>query len=111
MSEIHSLQLTPEEAALIDRYFGFYRALDIGQRLPESEAQRHFVEVCRCQAKATSLHEIAYFKFRMLAKVQHDEPVDAAQRIDEFGEGVPQPGWFTDDGWKRMRGQYLSNSD
>jgi len=111
VSDSESLELTPEETALIERYLDFYRALDGGQRLPSTEAQRHFVEVCQCQAKADSAHEIAYFKYRVLVNKQRSEATDGPGGIDEVGEGVPKPGWFTDEGWKRMRGQYLSNSE
>lgn len=104
-------QLTPEETALIGRYLHFYRSLDTGQRLPSTPAQRHFVAVCRCRAKANSAHEVAYFKYRMQAAKQRAEAEQAPSGINEFGEGVPKPGWFTDEGWRRMRGQYLSNSD
>jgi len=69
------------------------------------------VAVCRCEAKAQTAHEIAYFKYRKLLNQRRGDTQPAAHEIDELGEGVPQPGWFTDDGWKRMRGQYLSNSD
>jgi uncharacterized protein YifE (UPF0438 family) len=111
VSENDSCQLTPVETALIQRYLGFYRALDTEERLPATEAQRHFVAVCRCEAKAQSPHEIAYVKYRMLVNSRRDEATDARQGIDEFEQGVPKPGWFSDEGWKRMRGQYLSNSD
>jgi uncharacterized protein YifE (UPF0438 family) len=104
-------QLTAEEAALVERYLPFYRALDGGQRSPSTPEQRHFVAVCRCQAKAQTPHEIAYFKYRALVARQRVEQGAASGGIDEFGDGVPQPGWFTDEGWKRMRGGYLSNSD
>ena len=30
--------------------------------------------------------------------------------LEEFGEGVPSPGWFTDEGWRRMRGGYRYDS-
>jgi uncharacterized protein YifE (UPF0438 family) len=30
--------------------------------------------------------------------------------FEEFGEGVPRPGWFTDEGWRRMRGGYRFDS-
>jgi uncharacterized protein YifE (UPF0438 family) len=110
MSEDQSWQLTPEVAVLIEQYLDFYRALDSGRRHPSTETQRHFVAVCRCAAKAQSAHEIAYLKYRML-RLQHAEPLRDAHAVDDLGEGVPQPGWFTDEGWKRMRGQYRSNSD
>ena len=111
MSENEGRDLTPEETALVERHLNFYRALDTGQRLPSTEAQRHFVAVCRCEAEAHSPHEVEYFKYRMLLNQQRNEGLHAAQDINELGDGVPKPGWFTDEGWKRMRGQYLSNSD
>jgi hypothetical protein len=30
--------------------------------------------------------------------------------IQEFEEGTPRPGWFTDEGWRRMRGRYRYDS-
>jgi uncharacterized protein YifE (UPF0438 family) len=111
MPDNESWQLTAEEAALVNRYLSFYRALDTGRRVPTTDAQRRFVDVCRCEANAESPHEIAYIKYRMLIKKHRNEDARFEHDIDEFGEGVPQLGWFTDEGWKRMRGQYLSNSD
>ena len=32
------------------------------------------------------------------------------QEIEEFGEGTPRPGWFSDEGWRRMRSGYRSDS-
>ena len=32
------------------------------------------------------------------------------REIDEFGDGVPRPGWCSDEGWKRMRSGYRSDS-
>jgi hypothetical protein len=46
----------------------------------------------------------------MLTNKQRHKSAKATHRIDDLGEGVPLPGWFSDAGWKRMRGQYLSNS-
>ena len=105
-----SLELTADEVSLIERHLDFYRSLDSGQRAPATEAQRHFVAVCQCQAKADSIHEVAYLKYKMLAARQR-LIMESGPTISEFAEGVPMPGWFTDEGWKRMRGQYLSNSD
>ncbi|MFL5511042.1 MAG: hypothetical protein ACJ8CN_01215, partial [Gemmatimonadales bacterium] len=30
--------------------------------------------------------------------------------FEEFGEGVPAPGWFPDEGWRRMRAGYRYDS-
>jgi len=112
MPESDAWQLTSEETALVERFLDFYRDLDSGRRLAATEAQRHFVAVCRCEAKAQSEHEVAYFKYRLLVNQARGKTQSAAQDdIDELGEGVPQPGWITDEDWKRMRGQYRSNSD
>ncbi|MFH1923065.1 MAG: DUF413 domain-containing protein [Planctomycetota bacterium] len=112
MTDQSPFDLTPEEEALLERYYAFYRTLDTGGREPTTAAQHHFVAVCHGIAKANTIHEQAYVKYRMLlakARAQASEAGDG--EIDEFGEGVPRPGWFTDEGWKRMRGHYLSNSD
>lgn len=108
--EENAWQLTPEESDLISRYLDFYRLLDIGERPPKTEGQRHFVAVCQCKTKAATIHEVAYIKYRVQQQRRADQEAPS-EAIDEFGEGVPKPGWFSDNDWKRMRGQYLSNSD
>lgn len=104
-------QLTQEERELISRHLDFYRSLDNGERPPETEAQRHFVVVCRCRTKAETIHETAYFKHRARELKRRSEVEAFSETINEFGERIPRPGWFTDEDWKRMRSQYLSNSD
>lgn len=106
-----AFDLTPEEMSLITLHLDFYRSLETEQRAPTTEAQRPFVAVCQCQAKADSVHEVVYLKYKMLAARQRLEVQSEQQGIDEFAEGAPSPGWFTDEDWKRMRRQYLSNSD
>jgi uncharacterized protein YifE (UPF0438 family) len=56
-------KLTKEERLLIKRFGKFYKSLETGERLPTSEAQKHFVEVCMCNALPETEHEIAYAKF------------------------------------------------
>ena len=58
------MALTSDQVALIGRYFKFYRQLDLGERTPETEAQRHFVEVCRGRKPAVTPHEFAYTEFK-----------------------------------------------
>ncbi len=111
MSVDSNEQLTPELAKLIERYLEFYRSLDNGDRSPMTAAQQHFVAVCRGQMKAETAHEVAYVKYRMLKAKQCPAVENGLSGVEGFGEGVPKPGWFSDEGWKRMRGQYLSNSD
>ena len=39
------LKLTTEEQMLLDRHLAFYESLACGDRTPNTNAQRHFVEV------------------------------------------------------------------
>ena len=56
--------LTPKERALLREHLRFYRSLDGGERIAETDAQVHFVEVCRGRAKPRTPHESAYLKHR-----------------------------------------------
>ncbi len=94
---------------MIESHLPFYRSLEQGVRDPVTAAQRHFLAVCLGQVRAETAHEFAYVKFRkLLAEQRKLEAVASGQ--DWFGEGIPLPGWFSDEGWRRMRGHYLSNS-
>ncbi|OFW48463.1 MAG: hypothetical protein A3G77_13340 [Acidobacteria bacterium RIFCSPLOWO2_12_FULL_68_19] len=42
----------------------FYEALASGDRIPSTEAQRHFVEACRGTAEPETEHEVAFLKYR-----------------------------------------------
>ena len=96
MEEKSSLDRTVEEETLLEKHLAFYEALASGQREPNTAAQQHFVSVCQGRAKATTLHELAYVKYRMW-RMQQTGPLQAdGGDIDEFGEGVPRPGWFTE---------------
>lgn len=59
-----SMTLTSDQLALIERYYTFYRQLDLGERTPKTELQRQFVEVCRGRKPAVTPHEIAYMEFK-----------------------------------------------
>ena len=56
--------LTSNQVALIARHYKFYRQLDLGDRMPTTELQRQFVEVCRGGRQAVTPHEIAYMEFK-----------------------------------------------
>ena len=60
------IPLSERELALVHKYGPFYRELDGGHRTAETEAQKHFIAVCRGRAEAETPHEIAYMKFREL---------------------------------------------
>ena len=67
------MALTADELRLIGRHLTFYRALDLGLRTPETESQRNFVEVCRGQRPAATVHEIVYMKFKRLREGKPSE--------------------------------------
>jgi RNA polymerase sigma factor (sigma-70 family) len=64
MSQLDRHWLTSEETAAIEKHLEFYRSLETGERLPETDAQKHFVAVCRSEAIAETIDEIAYLKHR-----------------------------------------------
>jgi uncharacterized protein YifE (UPF0438 family) len=99
---------TQQEKVLLYKYFEFYRALETGKRKPNTAAQRHFVAVCQGRASAETVHEKAYAKYMRLRAMQRRKQYDetaAQQDIPEYEEGYPRPGWFTDEDWKKKRGQ------
>ncbi|MDZ7290481.1 MAG: DUF413 domain-containing protein [candidate division KSB1 bacterium] len=100
--------LTRQEKVLLQKYYEFYRSLETGKRKPNTEAQKHFVAVCRGHAPAETLHEKVYAKFMRIRAVQRRKSYEerkAQNDIPEFEEGDPQPDWFNDDDWKKLRGQ------
>lgn len=54
--------ITWAEAQLLKAHGTFYRQLDTGERRPETPAQKRFVDVCRGDAAARTMDEIAYVK-------------------------------------------------
>src|SRR5580704_5015833 len=57
-------EFSEEERQLLNAHYTFYRELDFELRLPRTEAQRHFVAVCRDKASAQTAHERAYRRFK-----------------------------------------------
>lgn len=58
-----SQKYSKEELLLIRKHIRFYKALDSGDRIPDTEAQKHFVEVCRRRKTPETAHEKAYIKY------------------------------------------------
>ena len=58
-------RLTPTEEVLIQKHLAFYLSLETGTRKPNTAAQRHFVAVCRGAARPTTVHEVAFVKWRL----------------------------------------------
>jgi predicted RNA-binding protein with RPS1 domain len=63
-----SYQYSEEERKLLDKHIDFYKSLDSGSRVPETEEQKHFVEVCQRQKEPKTVHEKAYIKFKKEVK-------------------------------------------
>jgi len=68
-----SFQLTQKEKVLLQKHYEFYRSLETGLRKPATEAQGHFVAVCRGHAKAKTEHEITYAKYIRIRAVREQE--------------------------------------
>ena len=64
LSKLKSYQYSEEERKLLDKNIKFYKSLDSGNRTPETEEQKHFVEVCKGRKKPRSIHERAYIKYK-----------------------------------------------
>ena len=56
--------LSEGERLLLVAHYDFYRLLDAGKRIPTTEAQRHFISVCRGTASPETDHERAYLRFK-----------------------------------------------
>ncbi len=80
------LRLTQKEKVLLQKYYEFYRALETGTRQPTTEAQAHFVAVCRGHAKARTAHEIAYAKYLRIRAVREQEK----RALEKAKPGVPK---------------------
>jgi uncharacterized protein YifE (UPF0438 family) len=88
------LQPTPEEEALLAKYLWFYEALDKKRRPPATEAQRHFIEACRCTTPPITTHEVAYLKYRaQLASEELALREVATSATPEYEDGYPSPEW------------------
>jgi very-short-patch-repair endonuclease/uncharacterized protein YifE (UPF0438 family) len=96
-------ELTEPEKRLIEKHLLFYRALAIGKHKPTTEAQQHFVAMCEGRVKAETEHEIAYVKYMRIQRAYKDSKSAKKEGIPEYEEGLPRPGWSTDDDLKKKR--------
>ena len=51
------------ERKTLKTYFSFYRSLEIGVRMSKTDAQLHFVEVCKGKATPETIHEKIFLKY------------------------------------------------
>ncbi len=99
-----AIVFTVEELGLLNKYGKSYQSLDCGERIPTTEAQRHFFSVCRWQAAAETKHEKIWIKHKRLQAYEQQKRMKKSQSgIPEYEEGTPRPGWFTDEDLEKMR--------
>jgi len=73
-------ELTNYERQLLEKHKDFYEDLNHGRRKPTTEAQKHFLLVCRGQAPPETEHEFAYMHFLM----QEEANSVAQQRYEQY---------------------------
>jgi hypothetical protein len=89
-STVENICRLPEEyRRLLRKYLSFYHALDRGARAPSSEAQRHFVAVCRGELPPTNSHEFAYTDFKKYCALSGTTEELAA--VNDFRFDPPAP--------------------
>lgn len=101
-----SFGLTDEEQALLDRYLDFYEELASGERLPDTEAQKHFVKVTRGKAGADTPHELAYAKYMRQRALDREAQ---RQRVSQRRESEPPPEWFSREDHGKLRGRQFAD--
>ncbi len=105
----------------------YFAAACRGDVEPTTEHELAYLNLRRLArlAHMTERQVVAY-GFAVEVSIGDDEmvpalPVDGAAvpkpgaqvdlgEFEEFGEMVPRPGWFTDEGWRRMRAGYRFDS-
>lgn len=102
-------ELTVEEQQLLNKYLRFYLELENGTRKPKTEAQEHFVALCKGRVGATTPHEIAFAKYRSRRAKEMSDKYQESHCSDQFPEtedGVPKSGWFTDNDYYNLHTSY-----
>lgn len=97
-------ELTEKEKELLQRYYRFYRELETGTHVPTTEAQEHFVAICRGLTSVKTEHERAYAKYMRKRAAEEKKRREAAEgELPDYEEGYPNADWFTDADWKKLR--------
>lgn len=78
------LRLPEVYRQLLRRHHPFYRSLASGRDRPESDAQHHFVAVCRGTAAPSTPHEHAFMTFRKFCELSGISEDEAVQRDFQF---------------------------
>jgi uncharacterized protein YifE (UPF0438 family) len=75
--------LTQREQDLLHRYQRFYLDLVEGRRLPETDAQRRFLEVAAGRLPAVTEHERLWIRWRRMIRDRNIRAVKRRMRPDE----------------------------
>jgi len=102
-------KFSPEEDDLLFRYLNFYESLDKGEIVPDTEAQRHFLKVCKEVQQPITKHEKVYIKYKATLLEKRKKPAvdttvvrsDAHREIPETESGIPNNNWYTRSDWKK----------
>jgi hypothetical protein len=93
--------LTAWDQRLIDKHLSFYRSLHIGNRIPKTKAQHHFILVCRGEARPHTQHEIAYTRYLALNRSVIPLVEAAPPRAPRPAKpGTPTPSSFVQPSYK-----------
>jgi uncharacterized protein YifE (UPF0438 family) len=83
-------QLPEDHRKVLRRHYrAFYVPLDRGERTPETEAQQHFVAVCRGKLSPATVHEFAYMNFKKYCSLSGITEEAAVGR--DFTFPAPEP--------------------
>src|SRR5262249_20706271 len=80
-------RLPERDRTLLLAHYEFYRALATGARTPTTEAQEHFVAVCRGQAEPVTEHEQAYASLMKLLSLT----TMPERKVVEYGFALQVP--------------------
>lgn len=85
---------SPDEMQILSSYGAWLAALMHGQIEPETEAQRHFVSVCRGTASPESEYELVWCKFMKRKLWEAENPDIAGAENKVLADlGITGSGW------------------
>lgn len=93
-----SLIFTPGEINALKRHLTGYEKLVAGKVLANTKARRHFLDVSSGRARAETVHEIAFIKYRRWQAEEHANGSAGAVLESSIGERV-----YPDHVWEKLK--------
>ena len=94
--------MTKKEKSLTQKHRKFYEALENGSRKPDSEAQLHFIKVCKGKTPAKTEHEFAYLKYRRIQVAKSEIIEEKKDNVPINEPGRPEPEeWYSNKAFKK----------